>query len=91
MKEKNKKIIDTIIDMYGCATGVAIAIPMLIILNDIRRNGIAHAWHSTGDFLLWVEIIAVGGFIPYSIYKFFRSMVEREKLTRCLKREKIFK
>jgi len=91
MKEKTKKIIDIIIDMYGYSTGIATAIGMSIILNDIRKNGISHAWHSTGNLLLWCEIIAVGGLIPFSIYKFFRNIVEREKLSKCLKREKLFK
>ena len=91
MKEKTKKIIETIIDLYGYSTGIATGWGMFIVLNDIRRYGIAHAWHSTGDFILWVEIIAVAGLIPFGLYKFFKSMVEREKLSTCLKREKIFK
>jgi len=77
---KIKKIIETIIDLCGYATGIATAVPMLIVLNDIMRYGIAHAWHSTGDFLLWIEIISVFSFIPFCIYKFFRNAIDRDKI-----------
>ena len=90
MKDKNKKIIETIIDFYGYSTGMATAWAMSIILRDIMKNGIAHAWHSTGDFILWLEIIAVGGLIPFCVYKFIKNMVEREKIAKYLKREKVF-
>lgn len=89
MKNKNKKILETIIDMYGYATGVAIAIPMLVLLNDIRKYGIGQAIHTTGNFILWLEILAVGGSIPFFIYKFFRSMINREKISQLLTREKL--
>ena len=76
MKDKNKKIIETLIDIYGYSTGIATAFAMSVILNRIKKDGIAHAWHSTGDFILWVEILAVAGLIPFFVYKFF-SMSSR--------------
>ena len=91
MKDKNKKIIETIIDMYGYATGIATAVGMSVILQRILKDGIAHAWHSTGDILLWIEILSVGGTIPFFVYKFFKGVIDRDKITRLLDREKIFK
>ena len=79
MKDKTKKYIETAIDMYGYSTGIGIAIPMLILLDNVRKYGIWSAWHSTGKVTLWIEILAVGGSIPFFIYKFFREMIEREK------------
>ena len=73
-------MIKTIIDLYGYSTGMAIAWAMFIILINIMNNGIASAWHSTGDFLLWVEIISVAGFIPFCVYKFFVSVISRDKI-----------
>ena len=77
---KKSKIIKTIIDLYGYSTGLATGCAMFIILINIMNNGIARAWHSTGDFLLWVEIISVFSFIPFCIYKFFTNMIDREKI-----------
>ena len=75
-----KKLIKIIIDLYGYSTGLAIAWAMFIILIDIMNNGISKAWHSTGDLLLWIEIISVFSFIPFCIYKFFRNVIDRDKI-----------
>lgn len=80
MKDKNKKILETIIDLYGYSTGIGTAIGMILILQRILKYGVSNAWHSTGDFLLYFEILSVGGSIPFFVYKFFKNMVDREKL-----------
>lgn len=77
---KKNKMIKTIIDLYGYSTGIATAWCMFIVLNDIMTYGISRAWHSTGDFILWVEIISVFSFIPFCIYKFFISVINRDKI-----------
>ena len=77
---KRNSVIKTIIDLYGYSTGMATAWAMLIILNNVMMCGISCAWHSTGDFLLWVEIISVFSFIPFCVYKFFRNVIDRDKI-----------
>jgi len=77
-----RKLIKIIIDIYSYSMGMGIAFAMGIILISILNNGkgIGGAWHSTGDFLLWVEIILVFSFIPFCIYKFFRNTIDRDKI-----------
>ena len=93
--DKNKKsgifiLFLTLIDVYGYSTGIATAWAMFIILNNIKTYGITYVWHSTGDFLLCVEIISIISFILFCVYKFFRNMIDREKIRKYELKLKIY-
>ena len=86
MKDKTKRILDIILDFIGYGMGISLSLNMTNILYKILRYGKVSISHSTGVPLLLGEIGLTSGTAIFFVYKFIKNMIDREKLTKQLKK-----